>query len=477
VPSILKREDLKDGPRWIVQWTDARGERRQKTTRVRTRREAERIAHELESKAERQRAGLEPMHGEDGGGRLADLLGRWHRLKAHKPAAERNLYQLEKHLLHAPLGKLRLSELRASDVENFLDEKEAEGLSAQTINHLRGYISRALNTARRKGWWTGVNVVQDVKPRPVPTSVVGDYLRPDEVPAVLTALAQRWRPLFATAIYTGLRKSELRALRKTDVDLDRQLISVRRSGDRETTKGGHADVIPIHPELAPFLEHALATSPGPFVFPHVCAPGCRAEGVECPGPTGMMAPDVALESVLRRAMGRAGLVLGYTHVCRKRGCTHREEAADAELRRCPVHGDSLWPKPNVRPIRFHDLRHTTASLLLHSRVPMAVVQKVLRHRDPRLTSKVYGHLAPEYLHAEVARMRLLGGDLQGQLVPNSEQTVAKKAADKLQIFRGALTQTVIGPNSSATAGASEARSTGLEPVTSGVTGRRSNQLN
>jgi integrase len=57
----------------------------------------------------------------------------------------------------------------------------------------------------------------------------------------------------------------------------------------------------------------------------------------------------------------------------------------------------LWPKPVVRPIRFHDLPHTTATLLLRSGVPLVVVQKVLRHRDPKLTEAVYGHLATDYL--------------------------------------------------------------------------------
>jgi integrase len=56
----------------------------------------------------------------------------------------------------------------------------------------------------------------------------------------------------------------------------------------------------------------------------------------------------------------------------------------------------LWPKPVVRPIRFHDLRHTTATLL-RSGVPLVVVQKVLRDRDPKLTEAVYGHLATDYL--------------------------------------------------------------------------------
>lgn len=46
----------------------------------------------------------------------------------------------------------------------------------------------------------------------------------------------------------------------------------------------------------------------------------------------------------------------------------------------------------ARPVRFHDLRHTTATLLLKAEVPLATVQKVLRHTDPAITSEIYGHL-------------------------------------------------------------------------------------
>lgn len=76
---------------------------------------------------------------------------------------------------------------------------------------------------------------------------VGDHLRVEEVARVLAQLHPRWRPLFATAIYTGLRKGELAALRREDVDLEARLLVVRRSWDRQTTKGGHADVVPIAP--------------------------------------------------------------------------------------------------------------------------------------------------------------------------------------------------------------------------------------
>lgn len=46
----------------------------------------------------------------------------------------------------------------------------------------------------------------------------------------------------------------------------------------------------------------------------------------------------------------------------------------------------------ARPVRLHDLRSTTATLLFKAAVPLATVQKVLRHTDPAITSEIYGHL-------------------------------------------------------------------------------------
>ena len=57
-----------------------------------------------------------------------------------------------------------------------------------------------------------------------------------------------------------------------------------------------------------------------------------------------------------------------------------------------------------RKLRFHHLRHTTASLLLVQGADLAAVQRIMRHQDPRITTEVYGHLAPEYLRAEVDRL-------------------------------------------------------------------------
>jgi hypothetical protein len=111
-----------------------------------------------------------------------------------------------------------------------------------------------------------------------------------------------------------------------------------------------------------------------------------------------------MEQKLRRALRRAGICYAYDHKCRARGCGHVERHGDAEPRRCPVHGHKLWPAGLVRLIRFHDLRHTTGSLLAMSGVDTPAIQRILRHRDPRLTMETYVHLRPGFLRAEINRL-------------------------------------------------------------------------
>src|SRR6266478_8961736 len=71
-------------------------------------------------------------------------------------------------------------------------------------------------------------------------------------------------------------------------------------------------------------------------------------------------------------------------------------------------GRALWPKAIPRKMRFHDLRHTTATLLLRAGVDAHRVQRLLRHRDVRTTTGIYGHLDVEDLRAAVATLPELG---------------------------------------------------------------------
>jgi len=150
--------------------------------------------------------------------------------------------------------------------------------------------------------------------------------------------------------------------------------------------------VPIPEPLRPYIAAAIKLSPSKWVFP-------AADGTQ-------RAPDSNLKAVLRRALGRAGIVDGYEHRCRKPGSGHVDLAADDANRRCPNDHRALWIRPLPKKgIVFHSLRHTTATLLARAKVHPSVAQKILRHADIETTLAIYTHVESiEDMRAAVAKL-------------------------------------------------------------------------
>jgi integrase len=222
-------------------------------------------------------------------------------------------------------------------------------------------------------------------PKRLPTT-----LNAEEVPLLLAELDGQDQDVIATALYTAMRKGEVGGLLKTDLDLADGVIKLQRCWDGPATKDGKPLLVPIAPNLRPYLEAALKASGSQFLFP-------AAGG-------GMQRPDVKWDVKLRRALARAGIVVGFEHRCRRKGCGFKERRATSEASRCPRCEFRLYAKPIPRHVRFHDLRHTTATLLLKEGVKLAVVSKLLRHSDPAITLGTYGHLDVEDLRQAVDRL-------------------------------------------------------------------------
>ncbi len=386
--SIIRR-----GRKLYLKWRDAAGIVRREVTSAGTVREAKLLLAEVETKVERQRLGLEALPVETSL-TLGDLCSWWLESKCSENSKTVQGYSLNAHFIGQPIGATPLRAVSTEGLQAFFDALRKSGAAPATVNKLRGTLLSIYERARLAKVWTGPNPVSDVQRLRVP-KVMKTTLRASEVPAFLANVPEGWRNLFAAALYTALRKGELCGLKKSDIDWDSASIFVSRSYGYDTTKGGNADSIPIAEPLLPYLRAAVAESPSEYVFP---------------------APDGSMRSkesdphkIVRSSLNRAGMVDGYRHTCRRCKAQGLEEPTselhpDCQLRSCPVCGMKLWAAPVSRKMCFHDLRHTTATLLLRAGVDMHRVQRILRHANINTTIGTYGHLDIEDLRGAVEQV-------------------------------------------------------------------------
>lgn len=252
------------------------------------------------------------------------------------------------HLQDAPFAHKPLASITRAEVQRYINSlaaqearqtvRTAEGsktvgagrtLSGTTIGHVRNLAS-ALFEAAVIDELVDTNPVRGVRaPRTAQTEDAWTFLEADEIDRLLTSDAQdsTARAIYSTAIFTGLRRGELWALDWSDVTLDgeRPEIVVRHSHGK-ATKSGRVRRVPLLPGALVALRswHAERGTPASgLVFPN-------AEGGR------------------RRKDDQAGW-------------PDRRQRYKGELQVIP----GIKSKAGIsRHVRFHDLRHTTASHLL-----------------------------------------------------------------------------------------------------------------
>jgi integrase len=366
-------------------------------SRIPSRREAEKIAREAKVAAQQARAGTYQSRITVGLALdlyITSLVG-----KASHGNQERNA---RLHIRPA-LDGLPLRDLSQARVQQLVDDLVAEGLSPQSVRHVAGLLRTAITHAKRRGRFSGENVagaesleLPEIVKRPK------DVLRPEEIEAVLPEVPDRWVPVTGLALYTCMRPGELFGCHKADVDVARRIIRVRRSWGRDQTKDRDERLVPVPLAAMRFLATALERAgEGPLLFP---------------GPDGGLLPptgDLKLARMLRTAMVRAAekgassLVTHWTLKCRRRlsdrkpcGFT-KDVATYTRDEHCPRCRMRLWPVGHARKIRFYDLRHSGASMLINAGASATVVSAMLGHHDVEFTMKTYVDLAPDALVAEV----------------------------------------------------------------------------
>jgi len=448
--------------RYKAAWKNAAtGKFKRKTLpKGKSKKEAEKIAFQLEDASWKQHNGL-AVAPVDSPLTLAELCRWWLSDRCPAPSKERETSRLKTHVLEHELGGYRLAQADSAELDSLFHEIERDGAAPGSINKLRSTLSSVFSAAIDAKKWTGANPLAAVKTRTV-TKGMYQLLRAEEVAPALSAAGSTWRDICATAIYLALRKGELFGMQKEDVNLPDLEITITRSHKRNTTKGGKAVVLPIPKPLVQYLKHAIATAKGSLLFP-------RADG-------SMRHEKTHMETTWRRILVRAGIVIGYRHTCRRCVAMKRlpatHEFSDATPRRCPTQfcGMKMWPAGIPRPMRFHDLRHTTATLLLRAGVPIQHVQRILRHADIRTTVGTYGHLSNEDLRAPLALLP----DAPALKEEPVQNIFEANVPSVCQPRPRARKHEGPGPAFSAESGAySLERNTGFEPATFALARRRS----
>jgi integrase len=264
--------------------------------------------------------------------------------------------------LHAvpSIGRIRLSALGPDDVQHLYAERLAAGCSPTTVLHLHRFLHRALDRAVRRGL-VARNVTDLVDP-PRMARAEFDTLSVEEVRRLLAAAAgDRLEALYVLAVTTGLREGELLALRWSDVDLESGSLRVRGS------------LQPVRGRGLVTLEPKTPRSRRQVVLPRVAVEALvrhrRAQDGE------------------RRAAGARWRDLGLAFP----NTVGRPMSAQNLLQRS-FH--PLLERAGLARIRFHDLRHTTATLLLGRNVHPRIVQDRLGHSSVGVTLDTYSHVTP-----------------------------------------------------------------------------------
>jgi integrase len=283
---------------------------------------------------------------------LEDCIKQTRRATTH----QRYLSMLEHHI--GPIiGKIPINEIKRGDVRNALLSISKKGLSKSTVATAKNVLSGTFEYALEEELITNNPTIGVLKKlgldnrnrEPVKP------MKPDEVSLFLqTSLkfTKKWYPFFLCAFRTGMRLGELLGLQWGDVDWNSRVIHVQRSfrnGRITKPKNGKTRMVDISEQLYTEMKElfrkrkkeALATGSGEIV-----------ETIFHTG--GKPTSQNTIRNIWKRMLTKAG----------------------------------------IRGMRFHDIRHTYASLLLTKGESPVYVKEQLGHSSIQMTVDIYGHLIP-----------------------------------------------------------------------------------
>ncbi len=292
---------------------------------------------------------------------LEEYLEYWlehvQRLSVRLSSFVQTLIMINSHII-PELGSIPLQKLTVRDVQRFVSKLQ-DTLSAVHVRNIHGILHKALAKA----------ISEDLLRENVCDRVTLPRLETTEMQVLTQSQAQQllraaegnhWETLLIVALTTGLRHGELRALKWSDVDLERKELYVRHTAGR-VPGYGYVESEPKSKKsrrtvvLHAFVVETLKSHRVAQLEQRLKAGSAwQDRNLVFPGQTGNYFHKNTLYRNFHKILDKAGLP----------------------------------------PMRIHDLRHSAATILLAMGVNIKVVQEILGHSNISMTLGIYGHVLP-----------------------------------------------------------------------------------
>ena len=357
-------------PRWRARYRDPAGRERSKSFTRKV--DAERFLVSIED-AKLRGAYVDPAAGRIGFGEWAE---RWYLTTAHlKPSTRHDYRMLLDHQVLPEFGDWTLASIDTLAVKQWRADLLADGLSPKRAGKALQVLSQILASAV-EGGRLARNAATGVKPPKVQRKEM-HFLDADQVEWLAAVAELRYRPLILFAAYTGLRPCELVALRVGRLDLLRC-----------TARVVEAAVEVSRLEWGPVKTHEARV---------VRMPRSVAEEVAASLAARPHSPEaLVFTAPLGGPLSRADFVRNYFKPA--------VLAANEAIAKLPK---DRRPAPLPDGLRFYDLRHTCASLLIAQGASIKAVQAQLGHATASITLDTYGHLFPSEMEALADRLEMV----------------------------------------------------------------------
>ncbi len=302
---------------------------------------------------------------------LSKFLDDW--LVVTENSVRPNTYLQYSQIVHQhivpTLGKILLKDLRPDHVQQLYTKKLENGISARTTQLIHAVIHRALNHALKQG--LVVRNVSDAVTRPkVPRKEMKTFDDYQVRQLIQAAEGTGMQTLFWVAVSTGLRKGEILGLKWSDLDWNNGRLQIQRQVQRRKGEGlvfcepksasGRRVIILGEKTLDRLHEYREEQSKERFRV----GDQWQENDLIFPASTGTILDQSKVNKVYKKCLKKAGL-------------------------------------PNLR---FHDLRHTAATLMLQQGIHPKVVQERLGHSDISLTLNIYSHVLPSMQEEAAEKM-------------------------------------------------------------------------